>query len=401
MGSSSYFYKIFIILDCPSPSYIPSLLKSEQYRKIQKSKENTPVCVIHMAGEGVLEDERYKEWMSEFPAQTKHILCSPSWNCPEVIFQDSARSHAKLGQLDSRIFPPIYYRNEPQRKASSLGLGDRAVQARPCMIYQMEPKPKLDLGEVTKPYIRRQFSPSSSPQFSPRKRRNSLEYALGQVPPPSPPQKRMGGDDVVISTLGTGSSIPCKYRNVSATLITIPETKATMLMDVGEGTYGQLWRHLGEEGGTNPLVGFSTDEALRNLTCIYISHMHADHHLGLVRILVKRKEALERLNSLRTGGTGTRNRDVGILHIVGPHRLWSWIREYAEVEDVDMDRLRFTCNQDLLDSGSQGGGGVGIRRVARQALLQDLGLKEIQTAEVIHCPWSYGLSMTFPDWKFV
>jgi len=83
------------------------------------------------------------------------------------------------------------------------------------------------------------------------------------------------GDDITVTTLGTGSAIPSKYRNVSATHLDIPGVGG-ILLDCGEGSLGQLRRRFGPEG---------TIRILEELKMIYISHMHADHHLGLNSIL--------------------------------------------------------------------------------------------------------------------
>ena len=42
-----------------------------------------------------------------------------------------------------------------------------------------------------------------------------------------------------------------------------------MALDYGEGSTAQIYRHFGEE----------SDEIFRKLSCVFISHMHADHHL--------------------------------------------------------------------------------------------------------------------------
>ena len=42
-----------------------------------------------------------------------------------------------------------------------------------------------------------------------------------------------------------------------------------MLLDCGENTYGQLCRHYGNQ----------TDEMLAKLSAIFVSHLHADHHM--------------------------------------------------------------------------------------------------------------------------
>lgn len=59
----------------------------------------------------------------------------------------------------------------------------------------------------------------------------------------------------------------------------------TLLMDCGEGTYGQLVRLLGLD---------EADQALRNLAAVYVSHLHADHHIGFINILLGRRKAFQR-----------------------------------------------------------------------------------------------------------
>lgn len=57
-------------------------------------------------------------------------------------------------------------------------------------------------------------------------------------------------------------------------------------MDCGEGTYGQLVR----------LLGISeSDQVLRKLTAVYISHLHADHHIGFIRLLQARRRAFQQV----------------------------------------------------------------------------------------------------------
>jgi ribonuclease Z len=96
------------------------------------------------------------------------------------------------------------------------------------------------------------------------------------------------GDDIVVTTLGTGSAIPSKYRNVSATHLDIPGLGG-ILLDCGEGSLGQLRRRFGPEG---------TRRIMSELKMIYISHMHADHHLGLQAILREKVKVSQLRNTL-------------------------------------------------------------------------------------------------------
>ena len=109
------------------------------------------------------------------------------------------------------------------------------------------------------------------------------DAAAACVPTPicaalSAPDAGRGAGELLF--LGTGSASPSKYRNVSAILLSLP--RGGLLMDCDEGTYAQLVRRYGV-GGTAAL--------LRRLRCIFITHMHADHTLGLAELLVQRRQA--------------------------------------------------------------------------------------------------------------
>ena len=65
------------------------------------------------------------------------------------------------------------------------------------------------------------------------------------------------------------------------------------------------------------------DDAVRALSCIWISHIHADHHTGLARILALRRDLLK-----------------GVPHepllVVGPRQLKRYLDAYQRLEDLDM-----------------------------------------------------------------
>jgi ribonuclease Z len=72
---------------------------------------------------------------------------------------------------------------------------------------------------------------------------------------------------------------------VSSTLLDIPGLGG-VLLDAGEGTLGQIRRRFGTAG--------MAEQIYPNLKMIFISHMHADHHLGLRLVLEDRLKVCER-----------------------------------------------------------------------------------------------------------
>jgi ribonuclease BN (tRNA processing enzyme) len=74
---------------------------------------------------------------------------------------------------------------------------------------------------------------------------------------------------------------PCV--SVSGNIIRIPN-KGAILLDAGEGTWGQMARMFGTDHSQPNNVW----DVLRSLKCIFVSHPHGDHQTGVPLILAKR-----------------------------------------------------------------------------------------------------------------
>lgn len=88
---------------------------------------------------------------------------------------------------------------------------------------------------------------------------------------PYSPTQKLHNKTPALLFLGTGCAMPSKYRNVASVLVQAKTT--SYLLDCGEDTLYQMHRALG------------SFDAIKSLSFIFISHAHADHHLGLVSVL--------------------------------------------------------------------------------------------------------------------
>ncbi|KAM3186734.1 hypothetical protein ACTXT7_003756 [Hymenolepis weldensis] len=102
--------------------------------------------------------------------------------------------------------------------------------------------------------------------------------------------------------LGTASSSPSKYRNISAILVRLSPNDC-ILLDCAEGTLNQFYFLYGIE---------ETHKLLRGLKLILITHMHADHH-----------GATRKVHEL------TRNTEG--LAVLAPTPFWRWVNNYSEL----------------------------------------------------------------------
>lgn len=104
---------------------------------------------------------------------------------------------------------------------------------------------------------------------------------------------------------------------------------SNILIDCGEGTYGQLVRFFGRD---------KSNQILADIRAVYISHLHADHHIGLIGLLQGRKRAIAELNLKREP-----------TFLLAPKQINSWLQFYDLCfEDIE-EELELVPNQDIVN----------------------------------------------------
>lgn len=133
--------------------------------------------------------------------------------------------------------------------------------------------------------------------------------------------------------LGTGCAIPSKYRNVSAILLHIKATQSMVLLDAGEGTWGQMitlvasspQSFCGENKLSIPLPDCCGQILAEQLKIVWISHPHADHHLGLIRIISERWYTLSANSHSSTAPSP--------LIVIAPSNVLKFLLDYSRSID--------------------------------------------------------------------
>ncbi|KAJ1767110.1 hypothetical protein LPJ74_005539 [Coemansia sp. RSA 1843] len=387
---------IVVIIDCPSVDYIESLTANPKLAPFldgegrNKDKQKQLMVIVHGLGLGVSQDKRYQDWARRFPSHVRHIVSAPELIPDSNPFQRHLRVQAAIAAIDNKTFVLPQSSSAPDLPLSTFMSGKNVFAAEFNAVYDIEPKFKVD-----KSLIR----PTLTPDTVYRNAKAALKTGMQSKRPVSSanaatPQEsdanEVSDTELVLCPIGTGSSVPSIYRNVSANIISI-KGYGGIVLDCGEATVSLLKRFLGypHRNVHNRRVYMNYVEFVSSLKMLYISHMHADHHLGAVLLLQEWSQLTKTLPS-----------PLPRLTIVAPWRFWAWIEDISGVQDVGFDRLDFVGCQELrlLDKPQTDPETI----KATDALKASLGLTEISTCFVIHCPWAYGLSITHKNgWRVV
>ncbi|XP_067634811.1 ribonuclease Z, mitochondrial [Eurosta solidaginis] len=380
----------FVFLDIPSEDYLPALQEqTEVFRAVQQETQNEVALVVHFTPAHMLGNNCYRAFMKNFTPRTQHLYL----NSPRNQFSGYIAAHRiqyQLNQLNARTFPLLTEALDANLNISSklkktkLGepaktdeidvenstnhaesandddTGTELINLNSLTSFHLRPRKGLDRSTEAQlnpsEYIEETQVLADFPQLL-----SKLKSDLEALPPPS-----CTAEYPKITFLGTGSCIPNKTRNVSAIMVQ-STADAYMLLDCGEGTFGQIVRLYGKARAA--LV-------IRNLKAIYISHLHADHHIGLIGLLNERRALLQ-----QTDAAPAENKVL----LFAPHQIKPWLNFYNErIENIE-NTYTFIGNADMLHEPML----LGATRA-------DIGIDAVSTCLVRHCPHSFGVSLTLP-----
>ncbi|XP_012509397.1 PREDICTED: zinc phosphodiesterase ELAC protein 2 isoform X1 [Propithecus coquereli] len=357
----------FVVVECPDEGFIQPICENATFKRYQGEADAPVALVVHMAPESVLVDSRYQQWMERFGPDTQHLILNES--CASVHNLRSHKIQAQLSLIHPGIFPPL---TSFPCKEEGPALRVPTVRGECLLKYQLRPRREWQRDAIITCNLDEfRAEALELPNFQ----ESVQEYRKSAQDGPAPAEKRSQYPEIIF--LGTGSAIPMKIRNVSATLVNISSDKS-LLLDCGEGTFGQLCRHYGEQ----------VDRVLGTLAAVFVSHLHADHHTGLLNILLQRERALVSLG-----------KPLHPLLVVAPTQLRAWLQQYhnqcqALLHQFSMIPAKF------LQKGAEVSDPTVERLIS--LLLEKCDLEEFQTCLVRHCKHAFGCALVHTSgWKVV
>ncbi|XP_011821060.1 PREDICTED: zinc phosphodiesterase ELAC protein 2 isoform X3 [Mandrillus leucophaeus] len=332
----------FVVVECPDEGFIQPICENATF-------------------------QRYQQWMERFGPDTQHLVLNE--NCASVHNLRSYKIQTQLNLIHPDIFPLL---TSFPRKQEGPTLSVPVVQGECLLKYQLRPRREWQRDAII----------TCNPQEFidealqlPNFQESVQECRRSAQDGPAPAEKRSQYPEIVF--LGTGSAVPMKIRNVSATLVNI-SPDMSLLLDCGEGTFGQLYRHYGDQ----------VDRILGSLAAVFVSHLHADHHTGLLNILLQRERALASLG-----------KPFHPLLVVAPTQLKAWLQQYHNQCQEVLHHVSMIPAKYL-----QVGAEIPSPAVERliSSLLGTCDLEEFQTCLVRHCRHAFGCALVHTSgWKVV
>eukprot|EP00924_Labyrinthula_sp_SR-Ha-C_P013844 augustus_masked-scaffold_5-processed-gene-15.50-mRNA-1 protein AED:0.13 eAED:0.13 QI:0/-1/0/1/-1/1/1/0/703 len=328
-----------LILDIDE-NYVSCL--SEELSLFMKSGDVNVRIVYHLSKKDVVSSEEYKQKIFKAleteNSGTKHIFLHADF------FGDSFNTFYSFNQVYEKLhdIEPTLFKSLPAASLPESDFSSHSQPASDLLTYTFYPKSQRGLSTIG--YEKFLKSRSSKGVVPSKRKRNGLSAngfsSFGNGPE----------DKVEVTFLGTGAAVPGKYRNVSSTLLRFKRDDGSVtaaLLDCGEGTLYQICKKFGDK---------KTQDIIQNeLDVVLVSHMHADHHLGLQTII-----------PLLTGRK---------IKLVGPPAFHGLMEETNPDSSID-----FLDAYSVLKQGNSPG------------IFENI---EIWSALVPHCPHAFGYLVSF------
>ncbi|XBW36678.1 hypothetical protein QEN19_002252 [Hanseniaspora menglaensis] len=198
--------------------------------------------------------------------------------------------------------------------------------------------------------------------------------------------------EVEVMTLGTASACPGISANVSGNLLKVPyyntESKEKSLvfgvLDAGEGTLNTMRRLFNEN---------NIKYVFENFKFLYLSHLHADHHLGFVSLIQEWYKYNFKDESAR-------------LYVICPSNFFRFLVEALANEPLILEKIvGISCEEFKVNKRVDRGTYLNFLYKGKlitednDNLIENcydaLNMEKLETVAAIHCAFSYSVAMTF------
>lgn len=366
------------VVYCPSLTVLNGLKLSETLSSFQggaSTDDKKPLVelevMVHFTPKSIFDTPEYRAWCDSFGSGVDHLTLHSAESLETRVsldvdspFLSGISGGIRRSFVNEKLFPsPILKQySDDSRKGDGSKLS--IIEGRPLLDYVLMPKSRRGLNESSLKDI---YSPALKDDLH----KEAMDSgAVEQASTIMSSGTMSSGTDESSTNLGeliftgTGSAVPCKHRNVTGKYLRMNNGNS-MLLDVGEGTVGQLLRSWKSTlpGDVNAIHEYRS--RLEGIKAVWISHPHADHHLGILRLLAERSAICN-----------------SPLILMAPRDLFDFLNEYHEPE-IRRSFLAVDCF-DMLHDGRCGNPMAG-------KLYDLLGITSCVSIPVAHCKRSFAV----------
>ena len=387
----------FAIVDLPGDEYVEPLVQRPEWKSgdVMKGVD----AIVWILGSGVSQNAELRAFMERMK-HLKQFVASPD-HCPNVyamgdvaamtsqlatvspdFYRTPVHNAAQMPQETLRVKASATSDLPPHCEAAELGM---MMNLKPDFSVKVEVLPGMK-DDTVSPEIMDLGRIADSKNERIKDEINAWRSTLAYP-------------DAEIVTLGTGSAMPSKYRNVLSTVVRIPG-RGTYILDCGENTLGQLQR---------VFTRAELVEILRDLRMIWISHMHADHHLGTVGLIKAWYDEVHGSKPLsppiNTAEPSRLDATSGeYISVISREKMLLFLSDYASVEDFGFSRVlplsvtnaQVDTEKEITSSSSKLVDAFTEAEVPRDLYPTAVGFSDIQAVPVKHCVGAQAVALTFP-----
>jgi ribonuclease Z len=414
-----------LILDIPSPDYLLNTFSYNWNNNDNIPNNNLPyIAVFHFIDDSIenpLSNPDYIKFINSFDKSTLHFISHKSYCKDSLNFFKTLRVSLKWKSLLSNFFPLPKWSNNSLLKIdninlpnvipmisgqtltikSSLGtfLDESTKNGNEISNFTHNDSKNIYDDEILISKLENIVSKDEFNKFidegnSNNTLKSSIDLNVNLK------------DQVETLILGTGSAIPSTMRNVLCNIIRIPYKNKngetgfrSIVLDAGENSFGSLCRLYKSEE-----VNMILDE----IKLIYLSHLHADHHLGII-------DFIKEWNKRQIEIYG--NKRFEKLIIISPLQYNNFINELNRVDPfIDQNFLfHVSCDEFMLGYTAPSLEQCEIESISideigmisakeieyvknenkSNFIYEYLGMDKIISCSALHCEFSYSSSFAF------
>ena len=306
-----------IILYIPSKEHMVDLINNKVINDYIANHEKkhciTAIVVTITPRYDIINNEEYAQFMSKFGKDVQHVIDCKETNRKYMYNEGKMKIQVILNRVNSYLFPHTKFNNDETLPQSELTMKNNnailisdSVPGREYILYPQEKRGISNIGLYSE-------EPFYYKSENYNKYIKQLEkFNIGTLTLDNVMMNDIKKNEPRVTFLGTTSMKPCKYRNVTSILISLPYKEGKYVMfDCGEGTYQQILSQYGLK---------ETNEILSKLSLISISHKHGDHMLGLLKIIYEIDNLLNNVT------------ENDFMYIIVPNTIYQFI-----CHSIDLD----------------------------------------------------------------